>query len=70
MEELGTRAGGRSGLQYKQGTLASKHIACTPLSFANRRFIVLFTTSSSLIAIVSFSFLKLLELQFSTVSFY
>lgn len=64
IEELRTRAGRRSG------TLASKHIVCTPLSFANRRFIFLFTTSSSLIAIVSFSFLKLLELKFSAVSFY
>lgn len=28
---------------YTQGALASKHIVCTPLSFATRRFI-LFTT--------------------------
>lgn len=39
---------------YTQGALASKHIVCTPLSFANRRFI-LFTTSSSSVNHCQFS---------------
>lgn len=45
---------------YTQGVLASKHIVCTPLSFANRRFI-LFTTSSSSVTNVSFLIAQMIK---------
>lgn len=47
---------------YTQGVLASKHIVCTPLSFANRRF-TLFTTSSSSAIIVNFLITEMIKIR-------
>lgn len=74
-ERIGKETGQGNGLHtcihaymYTQGALASKHIVCTPLSFANRRFI-LFTTSYSSVTIVSlFSSLKELKEKLKTLS--
>lgn len=56
----GPRSRKWSTYMYTQGALASKHIVCTPLSFANRRFI-LFTTSCSSVTIVSFLIAQRIE---------